>query len=121
MPTILLVADRQSVIDSVHAALSGPGTAVVEHRDPESAAEAAYEQEVDAVLVDMRVASMGGMAVTRAVRAAARDSDPIPVTIILDRDADKFIAGRSGADSWVQKDASASELRAAVATVGADA
>lgn len=120
MSTILLVADRQSVIDRVHAALSAPDTTVVEHRDPESAAETAYEQEVDVVLVDMRVASMGGMAVTRSVRAAAKGRNPIPVTLLLDRDADSFIAGRSGADNWIQKDASASELREAVSTGGAD-
>ena len=121
MPKVLLVADRQSVIDHVLAALSGPDMTVIEHRDPETAAATAYEEAIDTVLVDMRVASMGAMAVTRAVRAAAKDADPIPVTILMDRDADHFNAGRSGADRWVPKTASASELRAAVTPAGADA
>ena len=121
MPTVLLVAERQSVIDRVRAALSAPGMEVIEHRDPETAAATAYESEVDHILVDMRIASMGAMAVTRAVRAAAKGDDRIPVTIILDRDADTFIAGRSGADNWVAKDASAAELRAAVSASGAHA
>ena len=121
MPTVLLVADRQSVIDHVRASLSAPDMFVIEHRDPETAAGVAYEEDVDTVLVDMRVGSMGAMAVTRALRAAADDRDPIPVTIYIDRDADNFIAGRSGADRWVPKSASASELRAAVTPNGADA
>ena len=98
MTTILFVADRQSVIDRVHAALSAPDITVVDHDDPDTAAAAAVEQSVDRVLVDMQVGAMGAMAVTRAVRAASGE-DPIPVTILLDREADAFLARRSAASS----------------------
>jgi DNA-binding NarL/FixJ family response regulator len=113
MTTILVVADRQSVIDRMHAALSLPDVTLVDHEDPETAAATARELDVDRVIVDMQVGSMGAMAVTRAVRAATADA-PIPVTILLDRDADAFLARRSGARNWLSKDAAAVDLREAV-------
>lgn len=115
MQSILLVADRQSVIDQVHTMLAVPDVTLIDHADPDTAAETAYSNNVDAVVVDMQVGSMGSMAVTRAVRALSDDGVGIPVTILLDREADAFLARRSGAKNWVSKDAPASVLRAAVA------
>lgn len=115
MQKVLLVADRQSVIDHVHASLAGSDVALIDHSDSDSAAAAAYDQEVDVVLVDMQVGSMGSMAVTRDVRAKSEGGAEIPVTILLDRQADAFLAGRSGARNWLMKGAPAAELRAAIA------
>lgn len=120
MITVLLVSDRSSVIDRVHARLSSPEISVIDHHDPETAADVAYSRQVDSVLVDMQVGSMGAMAVTRSVRAKAHGNDPVPVTILLDREADAFLAKRSGAENWVAKDASAELLRSAVTPVTAD-
>jgi DNA-binding response OmpR family regulator len=114
MSTVLLVTDKQSVVDKVHAALSGADTSVIDHPDPKTASNVAYGEPVDAVLVDMQVGAMGAMAVTRSIRAGAGDSTPIPVTILLDRKADAFIARRAGATNWLTKDFSSAELRAAV-------
>lgn len=102
------------MIDRVHARLSSPDISVIDHHDPETAADFAYSRQVDAVLVDMQVGSMGAMAVARSVRAGADGGAEVPVTILLDRDADAFLARRSGAANWVAKDASAEELRSAV-------
>lgn len=120
MATILLVADSDKLIDSVHAALSGPGTTLIDERDPNLAAAVAYESAVDAVVVDIRIGSMGGVAVAHAVRNAGSEDHRIPVTILLDRDADAFLAKRSGAASWVLKTAATSELRHAVASEDAN-
>ncbi len=114
MSTILLVADSEKLIDSVRAALSGPDTTLIEERNPDIAAEVAYEAAVDAVVVDIRIGSMGGVAVTHAVRNAGTSDHRIPVTILLDRDADAFLAKRSGAAGWVLKSAGTSEIRQAV-------
>jgi len=114
MTTVLLVADHRSTIDRVHASLSEPGVEVVDHENPRTAAETAYALGVDAVLVDMQVGAMGAMAVARDVRAGAGGDEPIPVTILLDRQADGFLAGRSGARNWLLKSAPASQLREAV-------
>jgi DNA-binding response OmpR family regulator len=40
----------------------------------------------------------------------------VPVVLLLDRQADTFLAGRSGADAWVTKPFTASALRAAIKT-----
>ncbi len=109
--TILLVTDTDSVRDRVHASLAGTGITIVDHDDPRTAAETAYREAVDTVLVDMQVGSMGAMAVTRSIRSAARDRDPIPVTILLDRGADAFLAKRAGAANWVGKDEGSAALR----------
>lgn len=114
MTKILLVADQDRVIDQVRAALSTPDMSVVLERDPAVAAQVAYDEDVDAVLVSMRVDAMGAVAVTRAINDAAREREPIPVTILLDREADAFLAKRSGARNWLIKTASARELRDAV-------
>ena len=115
MQRVLLVADRQSVIDRVHASLAGADVDVIDHAESATAATTAYAEEIDAVLVDMQVGSMGSMAVTRDVRAKSEGGEEIPVTILLDREADAFLAGRSGAKNWILKSAPAAELRAALA------
>lgn len=120
MSTILLVADNGRVIDSVHSALTDPDTTIIDESDPSQASSVAYSEAVDAVLVDMRVGSMGAIAVTHAMRDAAIDTDAIPVTILMDRDVDAFLASRSGAARWVLKSAPASELRQSVSAVGSD-
>ena len=71
MRTVLLVAERQSVIDQVHAALASADSDLIDHPDSDTAAATAYAKNADAVVVDMRVGSMGAMAVTRDVRAKA--------------------------------------------------
>lgn len=113
MPTVLLVADRPSVIDRVHAALASVDVVLIDHELPGTAADAAYEFGVDRVVVDQQVGAMGAMAVARSIRSKGF-GDPIPVTILLDRAADAFLAGRSGADNWVHKDDLESDLRSAV-------
>lgn len=121
MSNVLLVADQQTVIDHVLAALSTPDLTVIVHRDPETSAAFALESDVDAVVVHMRVGSMGAMAVTRALRAEYGDRAAPQVTILLDREADAFIAGRSGATNWIPRNAPASDLRTAVSATRTDA
>jgi DNA-binding response OmpR family regulator len=114
MPDILVVADEKWVLDDVRAALSEPRFTLREITDPRLVTEGIGP--ADAVLIDMQVGSMGGMAVTRAVRNAASvdGTTPPPVVLLLDRDADAFLAGRSGATTWVRKPFSSHELRTAL-------
>jgi len=89
---------------------------LIDHADPSTAAVAAADESVDAAVVDLQVASMGGMAIIRSIRDS---KTPVPAVLLLDRDADAFLAGRSGASAWVVKPFTASDLRSAVATVTA--
>jgi len=116
MTRVLVVADAAWSRNDVHSSLTSPDYELVDHADPATVASVVAAGNVDAVVVDLQVSSMGGMAVTRAVRenATVRGDATTPVVLLLDRAADKFLAGRSGAAGWVVKPFTAQELRGAV-------
>ena len=116
MPKVLVVADTPWVRNDVHAALSTPGWELVDHEDPPTVPRAAHRSGVDAAVIDMQVKTMGGMAITRALKEAEHVDgiDPVPVVLLLDRAADAFLAKRAGAAGWVKKPFTAAELRSAL-------
>ena len=118
MATVLLIADDDWVRNDVEAALSGPRRAIAGVADPRDAVQAAANHEPEAIVIDMQVGSMGGMAVVRACKdaMAAGQITEAPLVLLLDRSADTFLADRSGADAWVTKPFTAQELRNAVPT-----
>ena len=113
MPDLLLVADLPWVADAVRAALADTVGSLAVTGDPAAAPALALNEGAKVVLVDLQVGSMGGMAVVRAIRAAARTAGVTPpaVGLLLDREADAFLAGRSAADGWIRKPFGAFELR----------
>lgn len=113
MSRVLIVTDDPHGRDRVHSALSFGGNELIDHPDPRSAADRASAEAADVAVVDLRVGSMGGFAITRDFRAR---KERVPVVLLLDREADTFLAGRSGADGWVTKPFTASALRAAIQT-----
>ena len=126
---ILVIADETWVTTHVAAALSESRYQVTDASNPHDAVKACADAQADVVIADLQVGTMGGMAVVREVRAAvsAGDLPPTPTLLLLDRAADAFIAGRSGADGWLRKPFGAFELRdlldelaPAVADAGAD-
>ena len=123
MADILLVADVAWIVNDVRAALSEARFTVSTVDDPRTVAGLVSESTPDVLLVDFQVGSMGGMALTRAVRddAATSNGTRPPVILLLDRDADAFLAGRSGADGWVRKPFSSDALRSAIDKVLATA
>ena len=123
MADILLVADVAWIVNDVRAALSEARFTVSTVDDPRTVTERVSESTPDVLLIDFQVGSMGGMALTRAVRdgAATLNSTRPPVILLLDRDADAFLAGRSGADGWVRKPFSSDALRSAIDEVLATA
>lgn len=116
MSKILVVADVSWVRNEVHAALTEPDFTLIDHDDPATAAARASEAEVDAVVVDLQVGAMGGIAVTRSLRDASIRPGvaDIPAVILLDRSADAFLAKRAGAAGWVTKPFTTFELEAAL-------
>lgn len=115
MPTVLLVADDDWVRNDVEAALADPTTKVETTDDPRLVVNVAYDVGPDLYVVDMQIGSMGGMAVTRALKDAfgAGQLEERPIVLLLDRSADTFLGKRAGADDWVQKPFTAQDLRAA--------
>ena len=116
MARILVVTDETWVRNEVHSGLSSADNELIDHRDPATAAATAAAEGVEAVVVDLQISAMGGMAVTRSIRDMSDLERAIPVVLLLDRAADTFLAGRSGANAWVVKPFSARELRDALAT-----
>ena len=120
MSRILIVTDEPWARNEVHAALSLNDNVLIDHIDTATAADTAADESVDAAIVDLQVGAMGGMAITRSIRALG-DAAP-PVVLLLDRSADTFLAGRAGAAAWVVKPFAAYELRDALAAaIGAGA
>lgn len=115
MPTVLLVADDDWIRHDVEAALAEPTTRVRTVTDPRTVVVEAHEAGPDLYVVDMQVGSMGGMAVTRAIKDAVGQGilRAAPIVLLLDRSADVFLGRRAGADAWVQKPFTAQELRTA--------
>lgn len=114
MSRVLVVADEPWVVNQVHSALSIGENELIDHADPSTVPAAINDESATVAIVDLQVGSMGGMAITRSIRSL---ENPIPVIMLLDREADTFLAGRSGADAWVVKPFTASALRAAVSDV----
>lgn len=117
---ILLVTDTPWARNEATAALSELGTEVHHHDDPRTVTAIASDLQPDVVIVDLQVGSMGGMAVVRAIRDAefAGTLAPTTVVLLLDRNADQFLARRSAADGWVVKPFTPQQLRAAIAVRG---
>lgn len=111
---VLLVADASWVVDGVRSSLALGDWIIEEVSDPRAVAEKAGSERFDAVIVDMQVGSMGGMAVVRDIRQSLSDEDRPRTILLLDRSADEFIARRAGADASVTKPIVASELRKAL-------
>lgn len=116
MDAILVVADSRWVVNDVLAATSRPGRTVDVESDPRAAVDRLAGGHYDAAIVDLQVGSMGGMAVTRAIKDAVATgaAEPVHVVLLLDRSADRFLAGRAGADVKVLKPFVPQELRAAL-------
>lgn len=116
MPTVLLVADDAWVRNDVEGSLIDPAVEFVSVTDARTTVAVAREASPDIYVVDAQVGSMGGMAITRALKEAfgAGALERAPIVMLLDRSADTFMAGRAAADGWIVKPFSAQEFRAVV-------
>jgi DNA-binding response OmpR family regulator len=114
MSKVFLVTDASWVANEVRAGLSLGEWDIEEISDPRLTTSLVMEKRPDAVIVDMQVGSMGGMAVIRGIRGEIDEADRPRTVLLIDRSADEFIARRAGADAFVLKPINAYELRAAL-------
>jgi CheY-like chemotaxis protein len=118
---VLLAADADWLIDEVVAALGGPDTSFTVCREGRLVADLVAERTPDLAILDLQIGSMGGMAVTMALRLdeSAGALPHVPVLMLLDRRADVHLARRSDAEGWLIKPLDALRLRrAALAVAG---
>jgi DNA-binding NarL/FixJ family response regulator len=121
---ILLATDVDWLVDEVVAALGGADTSFTVctegRRVSEQVATVAAEGGAyDLVIADLQIGSMGGVAVTMALRldASVGRLPAVPVLLLLDRVADVHLGKRCGADGWIIKPLDPLRLRRAARAV----
>jgi CheY-like chemotaxis protein len=114
--TIVVAADAKWVRDLVKSACTAPGQRVLETTRGQDVRGLVAEHSPDLVVLDMQIANMGGLAVTIDLRlegAAGRIPD-VSILLLLDREADRFLAKRVDADAELVKPVDPGTLRRVV-------
>jgi len=114
--TVLLASDLSSLRHELRTMLEGPDLFIEEVATGQEVRDRVQFGEVDLVIVDMQIGSMGGMAVCMDLRheESYGASEPVAVLMLLDRRADVFLARRSGAEGFVVKPLDPQRVRTAV-------
>lgn len=99
--------------------VEGGDTEVVEVSSGPDVLAEARQDDVDLVVLDMQMGSMGGMAVCLDLRLeeSLGTCPHIPVLMLLDRRPDVFLARRSTAEGWLVKPLDPIRIRRAVASL----
>ncbi|MFN0089564.1 MAG: response regulator [Acidimicrobiales bacterium] len=119
MSTILIATDAGWVWDEVDAALADADTAVYRVRAGREVVEAVRRVRPELVVLDLQIGNMGGVAAALAVRQE-QEMDRLPaaaILMLLDREADVFMAQTSGAEGWLIKPLDAFRIRRAAAAL----
>jgi DNA-binding response OmpR family regulator len=116
MPKVVVASDASWVRDQVKAALVNPGFEVIEVSRGQDVRRVVGEVEPDVVVVDLQIGNMGGMAVSMDLRLEEWDGrlPHVPILLLLDREADKFLARSSKADAVLVKPFDPGTLRRTV-------
>lgn len=119
--TVLVATDADEVFDEVDAALSDDQTSVTRVRAGRDVVAAVRQLEPALVVLDLQIGNMGGVATCLAIRNEESGGrlEPQQVLLLLDRDADEYLAKQSDADGWLVKPLDAMGLRRAVAALEA--
>ena len=113
MTKILVASDGEWVRDLVKSAFVGPGQQVIEVARGQDVRDTVAAQEPDLVILDMQIGNMGGIATALDLRleAAAGRVPDVSILLLLDREADRFLAKRASADGELMKPVDAGMLR----------
>ncbi len=115
MPHVLLATDADSLAEEVFAALADADTTVSRVRAGVDVRPAVTELKPDLVVLDLQIGNMGGVAASLDLRLEA-EAGRVPETrilMLLDRDADQWIAGQAKADAELIKPVDSLRLRRA--------
>ena len=115
MTTILVAAEASWIRDQVTTAFAASGQTVVEVKRGQDVRGAVAQHAPDLVVLDMQIANMGGIACAIDLRMEAAENrvPPTKILLLLDREADRFLAKRADADAELVKPIDAGILRRA--------
>jgi DNA-binding response OmpR family regulator len=113
---ILVAADARWVREQVRASLVGRGQEVIEVVRGQDVRGAVAEHHPDLVMLDLQIGNMGGIAV--AIDPHLEESGGrlphVPILLLLDREADRFLAKRAAVDGELVKPVDPGTLRRSV-------
>ena len=112
---LLVVSDDPEVAEELRFGLPG-GIEVASANDARDAIAKLASLTPRAVVVDLQTGSAGGFALARDMSQIARLA-AIPVIVLLEREADGWLAHQAGATLALKKPVDGSELLAAVSSV----
>lgn len=122
MPTVLVAADGAWIRSQVRTALAGPGTDVIEVDRGQDVRDVVAARHPDLVILDLQIGNMGGFAVAidLHLEASGGRAPDVPIVLLLDREADRFLAKRAAVDAELVKPVDAGTLRRTVKRVLAE-
>lgn len=113
---ILVATDDDRTFAQVDAALGDATTSLTQVRAGKQVRSMVELDSPSLVVCDQQIGSMGGVATTLDLRAeeGAGRLPRVPILLLCDRDAERFLAERSGADTWLVKPLEAVDLQRTV-------
>jgi len=123
VPRVLLATDADWIHEQVDAALAGDDIDVIRVRQGTDVRPVVYDAEPDLVVLDLQIGNMGGIATCMDLRLdeSVGKLPHTPVLLLLDREADVFLAERAEADGWIVKPLDPFSLRRAASSLLANA
>lgn len=112
---ILVAAEAEWIRDQVRGAFVAPGQGVIEVTRGRDVGATVAAEHPDLVILDMQIGNMGGVAVAIELHLDAEEGrvPSVPVILLLDREADRFLSKRAAADEVLVKPLDAGTLRRA--------
>jgi len=120
-PRVLIVDDAEDVRKLLGMMLQSEGIDVVgEAADGAQGAELALEQDIDCVIMDLRMPVMGGIEATRRIKESKPDVHVFVFTAV-DNPDEETLALAAGADEYLVKGTNALDLPARILASHANA
>ena len=110
---ILVAADGAWIRDLVRSSFVGPGQNVIEASRGQDVRDLVRTEKPDLVILDLQIGNMGGIAVALDLHleGAAGRVPQVPMILLLDREADRFLAKRASVDAELVKPVDPGTLR----------
>ena len=119
MTNVLLATDADWLAEEVFAAVAGDGTVVSRVNKGSDVRQAVAQLAPELTILDLQIGNMGGVAASIDLRheATAGRVPDTKIVLLLDREADVFVAEQAQSDGWLVKPLDPFRLRRGVAAV----